>query len=158
MTFRIASLAAALVLASVFVGTAEAQGARMHLGPRLSYQFDLEEIGVGAQFSTPLARHLEFYPSFDYFFVDPGSFWQLNADLKYSVPSRELHWLYLGSGLNISRRGARGAHDTQAGLNLFAGAESRRGRIHPFGEFRVTVGDGSTAQIAAGVNFTLSGN
>ncbi len=162
MTYRMTTLAAALVLASVCAGTAQAQAraqdARMHLGPRLSYQFDLEEIGVGAQFSAPLARHLELYPSFDYFFVDPGSFWQVNADLKYSVPTGAVHWLYLGSGLNIARAGAGKSHDTRAGLNLFAGAESRRGRIHPFGEFRVTVGDGSTAQIAAGVNFTLSGH
>jgi hypothetical protein len=45
--------------------------------------------------------------------------------------------------------------DTQAGANAFVGAESLRGRIHPFGEFRFTVSDGSTAQIAAGINFTL---
>lgn len=160
MTFRITTLTAALVLATAGVAAAQApaQGASMHLGPRLSYQFDLEEVGLGAQFSAPIARHLEFYPSFDYFFVDPGSFWQLNADLKYSLPAESVHWLYLGTGVNLARVGARGSHDTRAGLNLFAGAESRRGRIHPFAEFRVTVGDGSRAQIAVGLNFTLAGH
>jgi hypothetical protein len=156
MTFRTTKMTAALVLALfALVGTAQAQSDRLHLGPRLSYQFDLEKIGVGAQFSAPIARHLEFYPSFDYFFVDDGSFWQVNVDLKYSVVSQTMNWLYLGSGLNIARTSVGRSRDSRAGLNLFAGAESRRGRVHPFGEFRVTVGDGSRAQIAAGLNFTL---
>jgi hypothetical protein len=157
MKLRVARTVAALVLASAFVGSAQAQSDRLHLGPRLSYQFDLEEFGVGAQFSAPIARHLEFYPSFDYFFVDNGSFWQLNADLKYSIVSEAINWLYLGGGLNLARRDTDTPNDarTRAGVNLFAGAESRRGRVHPFAEFRVVLRDGSAAQLAAGLNFTL---
>jgi hypothetical protein len=157
MNCRVGGTVAALVLASALVGTAQAQSDRLHLGPRLSYQFDLEKIGVGAQFSAPIARHLEFYPSFDYFFVDNGSFWQLNADLKYGIVSEAINWLYLGGGLNLARSDAGTASEarTRAGANLFAGAESRRGRVHPFAEFRVVLRDGSAAQLAAGLNFTL---
>jgi hypothetical protein len=99
---------------------------------------------------APIVRHLEFYPSFDYF-IDSGSFWNLNADLKYRIPSESVRWLYLGAGLNI----AHGGGDTQAGLNLLAGIESLKGRVHPFGEFRFTANHGSTGQIAVGLNFTL---
>lgn len=154
MALRVSRLATALVLAFTLAGTAQAQTNRLHIGPRLSYQFDLEKIGLGAQFSVPVANRLEFYPSFDYFFVDDGSFWHLNADLKYRIAQATINWLYVGGGLNIARA-SNGGSDTNAGLNLFAGAESLKGRIHPFAEFRFTAGDGSTAQISAGLNFTF---
>jgi hypothetical protein len=149
MLLRVCRIAAALVLVFALPGTAQAQTNRLHFGPRVSYQFDLEKLGVGVQFSAPIARHLEFYPSFDYF-IDSGSFWNLNADLKYRIPSESMRWLYLGAGLNIAHGG-----DTQAGLNLLAGVESLKGRVHPFGEFRFTANHGSTGQIAVGLNFTL---
>jgi hypothetical protein len=155
MAYHMSRLAGALVLASAFGGVAQAQTERLHLGPRLSYQFDLEKVGVGAQFSAPIMRYLEFYPSADYFFVSDGSYWSLNADLKYRIAAASVRWLYLGAGLNLARSSHGGASDTNAGLNLLAGAESLKGRVHPFGEFRFTVGDGSTAQVAVGLNFTL---
>ena len=134
---------------------AQAQTSQLHLGPRLSYQFDLEEIGVGAQFSVPIAQYLEFYPSFDYFFVNSGSFWNLNADLKYRIATESINWLYIGGGLNLNHVSRGNFDDNGVGLNLFAGVESLVGRVHPFGEFRFTANDGSTAQVAIGVNFTL---
>jgi hypothetical protein len=155
MLTTISKAAAAAVVVSALAGTAQAQTDRLHFGPRISYQFDLEKAGVGVQFGVPIARHLEFYPSFDYFFVDVGSFWNLNADLKYRIADESVKWLYVGTGLNIARRSVSAAHSTKTGVNLFAGAESLRGRIHPFGEFRFTAGNGSTAQIAGGLNFTL---
>ncbi|MFN2316443.1 MAG: hypothetical protein ABR551_01390 [Gemmatimonadales bacterium] len=155
MSFRMSRLVAVLALSSAVAGTVQAQGGAMHLGPRLSYQFDLEEFGIGAQLSAPIARNLEFYPSFDYFFVDPGSFWNLNADLKYRIATENINWLYLGAGLNIARSSFNGNGSTDAGINAFVGAESRAGRIHPFAEFRFTSNDGSTGQLSVGLNFTL---
>lgn len=153
MVFRVSRMATALVLASVLAGTAQAQTNRLHLGPRLSYQFDLKKLGVGAQFGVPIARQLEFYPSFD-FFIGAGSIWNLNADLKYRIAAASVRWLYVGGGLNIARSGG-GTSSTNAGFNLLAGAESLMGRVHPFGEFRFTANNGSTGQIAVGLNFTL---
>ena len=155
MGFRFSAVGAALVLTCGVSGIAEAQTDRLHLGPRVSYQFDLEEVGIGVQLGVPIARHLEFYPSFDVFLVDVGSFWNLNADLKYRIAEASVRWLYLGTGINFARSGFNGNHDTRAGLNLFAGAESLRGRVHPFGELRFVVRDGSSAQVAVGLNFTL---
>lgn len=155
MTHGMTRMAAVFVVASALAGGAQAQTSQLHLGPRISYHFDAEDFGIGAQFSAPIADYLEFYPSFDYFFVDPGSFWTLNADLKYRIAAASVQWLYLGAGLQIARRAVSEGSDTNAGANLIVGAESLAGRVHPFGEFRVTVGDGSSAQIAAGLNFTL---
>lgn len=154
MTFRLQTIGAALVLMSALAGTAQAQSEpqthKMHLGPRLSYQFDAEEIGLGAQFSLPISSNLEFYPSIDVFFTDP-SLWSFNVDLKWRVAPASVSWLYLGAGLNIMDGGG----DSQAGLNLFGGVQSLKGNIHPFAEMRFVVNDNSTAQLAAGLNFTL---
>jgi hypothetical protein len=144
-----------IAVALTIAGTAQAQTSRLHLGPRISYQFDAEDIGLGAQLGVPVARQLEFYPSFDIFFVDPGSLWQFNADLKYRFGGQGLDWLYAGAGLNLLHASAGGASNTDAGLNLFGGIESLKGTVHPFAELRLTVGDGSTGMIAGGLNFTL---
>jgi hypothetical protein len=164
MSFRIVSLATAIVLTSAMAGGAQAQTSRLHFGPRASYQFDIEEFGIGAQLSVPIATHLEFYPSFDYFFVNSGSYWDINADLKYRIATESVDWLYVGAGLNIrhTRRQRsdenRATDDNQAGLNLIAGVESLRGRVHPFAELRFTANKRSTTQLSAGLNFTLRGN
>jgi hypothetical protein len=155
MTLRKPAAFIAALLSTVLSQTAHAQTNRLHLGPHFSYNFDLNELGIGPQLSVPVARHLEFYPSFDFYFVDPGSFIALNADLKYRLASENLAWLYVGGGLNVTRAATSGASNTNAGVNLLAGAESLRGTVHPYGELRLTVGDGSTAQIAVGLNFTL---
>ena len=153
MAFRASRMITAVVLVSALAGAVQAQTNRLHLGPRLSYHFDAEKLGVGAQLGVPIANRLEFYPSFDYFFVDNGSFWNLNADLKYRIAST-IRWLYVGGGLNIARSSNGDSH-TNAGFNLLAGAESLKGRVHPFAEFRFTSNEGSSGQISAGLNFTL---
>lgn len=154
MSIRAFRLVLALVLATGTAGAAQAQQGSLHLGPRVSYQFDLEEFAIGAQLSVPVVRGLELYPSFDYYFVDPGSLWNLNADLKYR-PSASTSWLYLGGGVNIARARFGDVTSTDGGVNAFLGVESRRGRVHPFAEFRYTNNDGSTGQVSFGLNFTL---
>jgi hypothetical protein len=152
MKLRLATFGAVFALVSGFAGAAQAQTSELHLGPRLSYQFDAQELGVGAQFSVPIASHLEFYPSIDVFFTSPNSLWSFNADIKWRALAQSASWFYVGSGLNIMESGGNGSH---AGLNLFGGVESLKGRVHPFGELRFVVNDNSTAQVAAGLNFTL---
>jgi hypothetical protein len=115
----------------------------------------VEEIAIGAQFSAPIANFLEFYPSFDYFLVDEGSLWAVNLDAKFRIAGAGLDWLYLGGGLNVTRFSRDGDGENDTGLNLLAGFETLAGRVHPFGEVRFTLSDGSTAQFAFGLNFTL---
>ena len=158
MRSRLPASLMAVLLSMAAASAANAQTHRLHLGPRVSYNFDAEVLGLGGQLSVPVARHLEFYPSVDYYFVDVGNLLAINADLKYRLSTENVNWLYLGGGLSIARASAGGASATDAGLNLFAGAESLRGNIHPFGELRLTIGDGSSAQVAFGLNFTLGRN
>jgi hypothetical protein len=143
----------ALILTLGVSSAASAQG-RTHLGPQIGYNFDSEALVIGGQFSAPMATQLEAYPSLNVFLVDGASVWALNGDLKYRLPV-EGEWLYLGGGLNVTFSEFGGVSSTDAGLNLIGGFESRIGNVHPFGEIRFTVGDGSSAQLVGGLNFTL---
>lgn len=149
---------ATAVLATTLFATlpeASAQTGRSHLGPRVGYNFDAEVATVGGQLSFPIGSRLEFYPSADIHLVDEGSLVGVNLDIKYRVPGQSLPWLYVGAGLGILSRSVGDFDNTDTGLNLLMGAESLRGRVHPFVEGRITVADGSTAQLVAGLNFTL---
>ena len=154
-TSRLMMAALPALLLAAGTSIAQAQTGRAHLGVRGMYNFDIEEFGLGAQATIPVGTFLQFYPSFDYFFIDPGNLFAFNADLKYALTGSNFNWLYLGGGLNVTRAESGGASDSQTGLNLFAGVESLRGSIHPFGEIRFTVGDGSSGQVVFGLNFTL---
>lgn len=144
-----------LALLGVMSQVTRAQTNRLHIGPHIGYNFDVEELLVGAQFSVPVANRLELYPSFDYYFVEVGSLWAINADLKWRVARDRPKWLYVGAGLNITRSGVGSIHDTDAGLNLFTGVESLRGRIHPFAEGRLTIRDNTGFQLQGGLNITF---
>jgi len=116
-------------------------------GPHLGYNFDTEDLLIGAQVSWPISPQIDLYPSFDYYF-GPGTLWALNFDLKFRPPTRSGAW-YVGGGLNLL--GGSGGSDTN--LNLLTGLEGRRGRTRPFAEARFILGSGSTFQIAGGFSW-----
>ncbi len=142
-----------LLVSLVAVNVAHAQ--RPHIGGHVAYQFDAEDFGIGAQFSYPVARHLELYPSFDYYFQDPGSLWQLNGDLKYKL--REEHnWFYVGAGLAVVHASFGNFSNSDIGANVFGGFETFIGeKVHPYLEGRLTLSDNTAFQIAAGLNITI---
>lgn len=136
-------------------GALAAQTDHAHLGAHVLYNTTLEDAGVGAQLSIPVAWHLEFYPSFDYYFENPGTADAFNADIKYRASGAGYDWIYLGTGLNVTHEAIGAASSTETGWNLFFGAESLRGTIHPFGEARLTVRQRSAFQLQGGLNITL---
>ncbi|HXF94908.1 MAG TPA: hypothetical protein VNI61_02280 [Gemmatimonadales bacterium] len=159
-SFRLLVLLVALLLVAAPAeaqrrGRARAAAAAAYaprFGPHLGYNVDVEELLLGAQLSWPITPRVELYPSFDYYFVDPGSLWSLNADLKLRPPTR-YGALYLGAGLNYSRRSVSGASPSETGLNLLVGLEGRRTRTAPYVEAKFIVGDESSFQIVGGFSF-----
>lgn len=121
---------------------------RAHFGVHTGYNTDAEDWLIGAQAHLPLSRSIEFYPSFDYYFVDPGSLVGLNADLQFRTPGAPL---YFGGGLNI----LKASGNSNTGFDLFGGLETRYGRTHPYLELRGIFHDNSTVQLVAGLNVTL---
>lgn len=145
MMRRILTVVALLVCAA---GVNRAAAQRSHIGLHGGYNFDIEEGLIGAQMHMPIARSIEFYPSFDYYLVNTGSLVGFNADLKFTAPGTPL---YFGGGLNILSGG--GSSDT--GPDLFGGFETRYGRTHPYVEGRFLFHNGSTFQLLFGINITL---
>ncbi|MGH7671423.1 MAG: hypothetical protein ACREMC_00880 [Gemmatimonadales bacterium] len=128
---------------------AAAASAGPRWGPHIGYNFDAEEMLIGAQVSWGITPQLDLYPTFDYYFVDPGSLWALNFDVKYRPPTRYGAW-YVGGGLNYSRRSVSGNSAGDTNLNLLTGLEGRRGRTRPYVEAKFILGDASSFQIVGG--------
>jgi len=137
-----------LVVLLGVAGVSRAAAQRSHFGVHGGYNIDSDNWLIGAQVHLPLTRSIELYPSFDYYFVDPGSLVGLNADLQFRTPGAPL---YFGGGLNILR--ATGNSDT--GFDLFGGLETRYGRTHPYVEARGLFHNNSSLQLVFGLNVTL---
>jgi opacity protein-like surface antigen len=145
---------------------AEAQQGPMTFGPRVVYNFDAEEFGIGAHLTKPLTDAISLYPSFEYLFVSNSTWLTFNADLIYKVPGENLQWLYVGGGLGITRFSFEGCSEvpglsfdcstTDVGLNLIGGFQpAGSGRIKPFAEARFTLGGSESFQVAAGLKIPL---
>ena len=149
-----------LLLVMVTASTANAQRHRRAIvtqtGPRYGahagYNFDVDDALIGAQLSWPIVPSVDFYPSFDYYFVSGGSLWSLNFDLKYRPPTTYRAW-YVGGGLNWSHASANGTGSSDTGLNLLTGLEARRGRTRPYVEGKFILSGGSSFQLVAGLSW-----
>lgn len=149
-----------LLLLALTVSTADAQRrarrrAIVNQGPtygaHLGYNFDVDELLLGAQLTYPFTPNLAFYPTFDYYFVSGGSLWSLNFDLKYRPPTRYGAW-YVGGGLNWSHH-SNGTSGSDTNLNLLTGLEGRRGQTRPYVEGKFILGEGSSFQLVGGVSW-----
>lgn len=128
--------------------SSRAMAQRSHFGVHTGYNLDSEDWLIGAQVHLPVTRSIELYPSFDYYFVDPGSLYGINLDVQFRTPGAPL---YLGGGLNILK--SSGNSDT--GFDLFGGLETRYGRTHPYLELRGIFHGNSSLQLVGGLNVTL---
>jgi hypothetical protein len=135
------------------VSTLHAQSA--HVGAHTGYNFDRDHGLVGAQLLIPVARHLELYPSFDYYFGTGPNRLGFSGDVKYRVPLDYGSDAYLGGGLNVLNTSGSGVEGTDAGWDVIFGWESRRGGTHPFVEGRLLQHGASQFQVLAGLNITL---
>jgi len=157
----VARLFVVLVLVAVTASQADAQRYRRRVvgstGPRfgahVGYNFDNGGNAIlGAQLSWPIVPAVDFYPSFDYYFVSAGSLWSLNFDLKYRPPT-PYHFWYLGGGLNWTHASAGGVSGSNTGLNLFTGLEGRRGRARPYVEGKFILENNSSFQLVGGISW-----
>ncbi|MCL4864714.1 MAG: hypothetical protein KJZ47_02395 [Gemmatimonadales bacterium] len=156
----------ALALVALLAGgsmVAEAQQGPMTFGPKAMFHFDSEDFGIGAFLTKPLTDAISIYPSFGYWFAGEGvTSWELNADLIYKVPGESLEWLYVGAGLNYWKSSVDGCPAnidcsfSDVGLNLIGGFQPvSAGRIKPFAEARLYIGDGSGFSVAGGLRIPL---
>ena len=158
----VSRLLVVLLLLALTVSAADAQGRYRRraiasasgptYGGHVGYNFDVNNLLIGAQLSWPFTPDLALYPTFDYYFVSGGSLWALNFDLKYRPPTRYGAW-YVGGGLNWSHASSGGVSGSNTNLNLLTGLEGRRGRTRPYIEAKFIVGNGSSFQLVGGVSW-----
>ena len=96
---------ALLVGLLLVLGVSTVAAQRPHIGMHVGYHDGTESGVLGAQFTYPINRKLEYYSTLDYRMVDFGSNWAFSADIKWS-PTSAL-W-YVGGGLNFERRSLGG--------------------------------------------------
>jgi hypothetical protein len=151
----IARLCSILAFALAVTTTSASAQAGTHVGARLGYNFDSEDAILGANLTVPISTRIEFYPSLDLYTPDRGNKIGFNGDVKVLLPASGSYNLYAGGGLGIVNRNVGDVSNTDVGVNLLFGIESRLGRIHPFGEARILLHDETQLVLLAGVNFTL---
>jgi hypothetical protein len=116
-------------------GTANTSLEPVRIGPHLGYNFDADALLLGVQATMPLTPRVDLYPTFDYYFVSPGTAWALNADVKFRPPTR-MGALYVGGGLDYLHASALDVSNGDVNLNLLGGWEFRRRPFVPYGEGR----------------------
>jgi hypothetical protein len=143
-----------VMIMSLFAVSGGAQ-ASSHVGMRMGYNFTNEELMLSANLTVPMARRVEFYPSIDIYTPDRGNRIGFNGDVKVMFPMSPGPQFYVGGGLGVLSRTEGDFSNTDLGVNLLMGLESRSGWIHPFAEGKVLLHDRSQFQLIGGLNLTL---
>jgi hypothetical protein len=141
------------VMFACLTSAASAQSA--HIGARVGYNFDAEDVLFGLNLTVPVTTRIDFYPSIDVYTPDDGSMLGFNGDFKVRFPTISGPSFYVGGGIGVLNSSFDGRSATDVGVNLLMGLETRTGWVHPFAEGRILIRDGSSFQLTGGVNFTL---
>ena len=153
---RAAVLAALMTVLSVSGAGAQAT---THVGMRIGYNFDFDEVLFGANLTVPMTSIIEFYPSLEIYAPESGNRLGFNGDVKVMLPrsSAMAPQLYGGGGLGIVNVNQGDVSKTDIGVNLLFGIESRIGWMHPYGEAKLLIYDRTQFALIGGVNVTLGG-
>jgi hypothetical protein len=144
------TVVAMLALGAAALDQAQAQ---THFGVRGGFYMEQDRGFVGAHLLNKIQRHWMFTPNFEYVFVEPGSFFTINADLHYDFPSRSNTIFYLGGGLGIAHFSHEDFDNTDVGLNLLTGISFSRRPVIPFIQAKVTIADDTQLIIGGGLTF-----
>jgi len=151
------ALAFRALAGALFVGliVSPLHAQRAHIGPHGGYSFDRNHGLIGGQLTFPIARQVELYPSFDYYFGSGPTVLGFSGDLKLRFPTGYGSDVYFGGGPHWLHTSITGASGTDMGWDVFFGLESRRGVTHPYIEGRVLNHSQSQFQLLGGLNITL---
>lgn len=162
MRERSLRFAAALLPVLAALAWAPAAAADLDFGARGGFYNDAEAGFLGAEVLTRLTGSWYLNPNVEYAFVDNGSLWTLNADAHYDLPVRSGIAVWAGAGVAAIFREidpprgcprCEGVDETDVGLNLLAGAGTKRGTIRPYVQGKIILSDETEAVIAVGLRF-----
>ena len=145
-----------LIIASlVATSTSAFAQAGTHVGARLGYNFHSDDAVLGLNLTVPISTRIEFYPSIDLYVPDSGNQVGFNGDVKVLLPLKSGPNIFGGGGIGLVNRNEGTFSNTDVGINLLVGIESKVGWVHPFGEIRWMIYDDPQLALFAGVNFTF---
>lgn len=149
---------------SVFLLAATAAQARDYIlgwGARVGGTFDPEQVHVGVHFDLgDIAERVRLQPNVEVGFGDDVTLVAINPEVFYLFTPHNRWTPYAGGGLGINIYNwdspVAGIDDseTEVGLNLLAGAETRiNDAMKFFGEVKFGIGDSPDAKIHVGLTF-----
>jgi len=156
---KLVAAAGVVIAAFVFAPRAEAQA----FGANLSWGDDTD-FGLGARVAFPIGgsvgqKGIKGLATFDYFFPDGGTFWELTGNGVYDISNSGSASPYVGAGVTFARGSADNCtgdfcSNSEVGLNLLGGARFKpTGNVQPFVEARFQIRDGSQFVLSGGVYF-----
>ncbi len=153
---KLGSLVAALLFATILIGTSASARAETAAGPRFGYNFDYDRVLIGGEVRfdiTKVGRNAFMLgrPSLDVF-VGNHSDVAFAFDLLFAFLTPSRIEPYFGPGVGVvSRPGG-----ADFGMNLAGGVLfNARRTVQPFVESRVTVSSHSFVCILGGIAFQL---
>ena len=158
--------AGAVVLALFALSAPRAQ-AQVQLGPQLSMAEDVD-FGLGVNVELPLSslnENLEFSGNFTLYFPDRGDYWEIDGNVRYLFPPAGSSSVipFVMGGLAIGRSSwdeddfpdLDGNSDSELALRLGGGAKFPMGRVTPFVDLGLTIGDLPDFVLRGGLTFPL---
>ena len=121
-------------------------------GVRAGASVDPDQVYIGAHFETePLVERLVFRPNVEVGFGDDLTLAAFNFEFVWKFPRRGEWGVYAGGGPAINLYQFEGPRDdAEAGFNLLAGLETRRGF---FFEFKLGLSDSPDLKFGVGLTF-----
>jgi hypothetical protein len=127
--------------------------AQVKAGVRAGLSIDPDQFYVGGHLETdPLVERLVFRPNVEVGFGDDVTLAAFNFEFVWKFPQHRNPWgFYAGGGpaINLYQRDGPG-DDAEAGFNILAGLENRRGL---FFEFKLGVADSPDFKFGVGFTF-----
>lgn len=127
----------------------------LRFGVQGGYFLDQKNPYLGVHFKHGLFSNLLLNaPNVEYAVRDNGSFYTVNADLQYVLPSRSSVNFWFGAGLGLARLAFEGSgNDTNVGVNLVSGVNLKGAGVVPFLRLKAMLFGTSEVALGGGVTF-----
>ena len=127
----------------------------LRFGVQGGYFLDQKNPYLGVHFKHGLFSNLLLSaPNVEYAVRNNGSFYTVNADLQYVLPSRSSVNFWFGAGLGLARFAFENSgSDTNFGVNLSSGVNLKGVGVVPFLRLKVMLFGTSEVALGGGVTF-----
>lgn len=142
-----------LFLAAISIGVENA-AAQNSVGVNVGYNLDAEEFFAGGQARVVFGGlPVIINPSIETYFIENLTWLQIDINALYPFGGSNTTFTpYAGAGLGINfLKPENFDSQTDAGLNLIAGAAFGFSRLRPFAEARINIDDGTNVSLRGGL-------